>query len=113
MIHAHERLVAGIAEARNRAVFVVANNAQVDTSTVHRPGVDIRESVEDGELSGIVEASVVPDLDAGVGPPVKAVARATRIVESGFLLEDRLAWMQGQLNRPVHAIDPVDVSNPD
>ena len=66
-----------------------------------------------GEFHGVQDSTVIPDLDACVGPPVKAVTCVVTVIKRSFLFEVSAAGPQCQLNTPLHAIGPVDIASPD
>src|SRR5207302_2987665 len=85
----------------------------VDAGRVNRPSVYVGESMRGGEFHGIQNAAVVPDFDAGIGPPVETVTGVAAVVERGFLLEAGASRAERELDAPLHAIRPVDVVDPD
>ena len=74
VINSHERLAAAVNKARNPTGGLIGDEAQVFSGGVDGPGVDVFESVASRELHGIFNSGVVPDLDASIAPPIKAVA---------------------------------------
>src|ERR1700730_8405673 len=87
MVHSHVRLTRAITEARNWPVLLVPDEALIHSRRVHRPGVDVRESVRRREFHRIKDATVVPDFDTGVGPPVETVTSVAAVVERGSLFQ--------------------------
>src|ERR1700675_114476 len=107
MIHRHIRFTAAVTEAGNGTVFLISDNTLVDSRGIHRPRVDIRESVGGGKFHGIEDATVIPDFDTGIGPPIETMTRVAAVVERSPLFEVIAPWMQRELDTPLHAISTV------
>ncbi len=56
---------------------------------------------------------VVPDADAGVAPPVEALADVVAIAEADALFENGRAGTQDELDAPFHAVDAIDIADGD
>ena len=78
-------------------------------STGH--GSNVPESVTGSEAHRILDLRVVPDLNAGIVPPVEAVANVAAIVERNPLLQDGGMRLQHEFHRPLHSVDPVNISH--
>src|SRR2546430_16790257 len=112
MVDRHIGFPAAVTETRDRAVFLISDNALVDSRGIHRPGVYVRESVGCGKFHGIQDATVIPDLDTRIGPPIKAMTCVAPVVECGPLLEIIASWTQRELDTPLHAIGTIDIADP-
>ena len=89
MPHAHKRLSTSMGKERDRAVHMIADDAQVVSVLVHRPRRDFGEPVAGSEPHGIHDARVVRDLGRGVVPPVKAVPNVATVTKRDPLLQQR------------------------
>src|ERR1700693_3406051 len=98
MVYRRIRLPAAVTEARNRAVLLIPHQALIHARRIHRPGVDVGESMRGGEFHRIKNAAVVPDFDPRVGPPVKTVTGVAAVIERGSLFKIGATWPQRQLD---------------
>src|SRR6516162_2451452 len=112
MIDSHVWLLAAVAEPRNVARGLIGYHTQVGACRTHRPGIDVSEPMACGKLHGVQNAAVIPNLNSGISPPVKAMTHIAPIVESRLLFQTSLARAQRELHTPLHAVNSVDVSYP-
>src|SRR5204863_3392180 len=112
MIHRHIGLPAAVTEAGDRTVFLISDNALVDSPCIHWPCVDIREPVGGGNFHGIQDATVIPDLDTSISPPIETMTCVAPVVECSPLFKVIAPWTQRQLDTPLHAVSTVDIAHP-
>src|SRR5439155_1604556 len=58
------------------------------------------------------DATVIPDFDASIGPPIEPMTCVAPIVECGPLFEVIAPGTQRELNTPLHAISTVNIADP-
>src|SRR5690349_11326298 len=88
---AHEIFTAAVDKHRNRAIGLIFDDAQVFAGGVDRPGLNFRKAMRGGEPHRVFNVRIIPNLDAGVAPPIKTVTHIAAIAEFYTLFEDRRA----------------------
>ena len=89
---------------------MIANNTEIET-IIDRPGPDFGESVRRCIAHGINDLRVVPRVDAGIVPPVESVPHVAAIVQGDPLFQHGRFWSKNQLDRPLHAVNAIDVAD--
>ena len=111
-VEAHERFRAAVGECF-KVALLLGDQAQVYSLRIDGPCINVIGAVVLGELHRIVQSGVRPDFDARIVPPEKMVARIAMVGQSDALFYESRAWVKNNLDRPIHAVDAVSISNGD
>src|SRR5438552_7249722 len=113
MPDAHEVFAASMNEQRYWSVGLVVNDTEIFTLRIDRPRLHFCKPMCCGIAHGILNLRIVPSLDGGIVPPIKAMAYVASIAQPDVLFENGRTRAQNQFDGPFHSVDSVDIPNDD
>ena len=108
---AHKVFAASMDEQRDGAIRLVSDDAEIFSLPIDRPSLYFGKSMCGGKTHRVLNPGVVPNLHAGIVPPIKTMAHLTAVAERGALLQNRRAGTQSQFHGPFHPINSVDIAH--